>query len=374
MTATADRGTIADAAREAAATAAANAELTDREARFPAEAVAQLGASGLLGAAAPVELGGLGCDLATVVEIASALARGCGSTAMIWAMHQLQLACVVRHGGAGGSHLAELIRDHRLIASVTSEVGVGGNIGASVAAVTVTGDRRSLTKQATTVSYGRQAGAFLVTARRDPEAAAGDQVAVLLDRASVHCEQTGRWNPMGMRGTDSPAMLLSAEFDPECVLPTPFSDIAAATMVPLSHLLWCGVWAGLATEAYERARRLARARRRSDPRIAAADEVLSGVEARIDDAVRQYEPFYTTGDSPPLRLGVRLNALKTAVSLDAVRVVELALESCGMAGYQEEGDHSVARLLRDLYSARLMVANDRLLAANAATLLTVRRD
>jgi hypothetical protein len=34
----------------------------------------------------------------------------------------------------------------------------------------------------------------------------------------------------------------------------------------------------------------------------------------------------------------------------------------------------VARLLLDLYSARLMVANDRLLAANAATLLTVRRD
>lgn len=364
-----------DTARDVAATAAEHAAATDRDACFPAAAFDRLAATGLLGAAAPTSVGGLGCDLGTLVELAAILARGCGSTAMVWAMHQLQLACVARHGSAAlDSALADIVRDGRLIASVTSERGVGGNIRASVAAVT---EGCHLAKQATTVSYGRQAGAFLVTARRDGDAAADDQVAVLTDRATTRLEQVGGWNPMGMRGTASPPMVLHADFTPERVLPVPFADVAARTMVPLSHLLWAGVWTGLATEAYERARRHARARHGSsstvDTRLALADEALAGIEARLADAVSRYEPFYTGEGSPTLGVLTRINALKTAVSTDAVRVVELALEVCGMAGYAEDGEFSVARLLRDLYSARLMVANDRLLTANATTLLTVRR-
>ena len=49
-----------------------------------------------------------------------------------------------------------------------------------------------------------------------------------------------------------------------------------------------------------------------------------------------------------------------------------ALEVCGMAGYAEAGPLSVARQLRDLYSARLMIGNERLLAANARLRLLKR--
>jgi acyl-CoA dehydrogenase len=368
------------AAGQAAALAAAGARVADRDAAFPAPAIACLGTSGLLAAAVPADLGGLGCDLETLVGIARVLARGCGSTAMIWAMHQVQVACVARHGGPGRplrDMLARLADDCSLIASVTSEEGVGGSIRVSQAAVRAEGTSRSLDKRATTVSYGNHAGAFLVTARRSAAADENDQVAILIDRAQARLETTGIWDPMGMRGTASPAMRLRAVFAADQILPDAFADVAAATMLPLSHLLWSAVWTGLAAEAFERARRLTRTRRgpagRPETRLAQADEVLSGIEARLGSAVACYEPYYRDGGSPNMRHLVQYNALKAAVSEDAVRVAVLALDISGIAGYQEDGDYTVARLLRDLYSARVMVANDRLRAANALNLLTIRR-
>jgi acyl-CoA dehydrogenase len=41
----------------------------------------------------------------------------------------------------------------------------------------------------------------------------------------------------------------------------------------------------------------------------------------------------------------------------------------GIAGYREDGELSVARHLRDVFSAKLMINNDRIYANNAALLL-----
>ena len=60
---------------------------------------------------------------------------------MVFAMHQIQVATLVRHvDGAPWfeAYLRELAREQRLIASVTSEVGTGGDMGRSIAAVTPT--------------------------------------------------------------------------------------------------------------------------------------------------------------------------------------------------------------------------------------------
>jgi acyl-CoA dehydrogenase len=369
------------AARAVAAVAAEHAAAVDREAAFPAAAVGALRAERLLPAALPERFGGLACDLPALVRIARVLAAGCGSTAMVWAMHQLQVACLARHHGDGAvlaGLLARIGAEQLLVASVTSERGVGGNIRASQAAVLGSGPERTLDKQASTVSYGRQADAFLVTARSGPDADPGDQVAVLVLREQVRLDLTGGWNPMGMRGTDSPAMRVRATVPAGQLLPVPFADVAAETMVPLSHLLWSAVWTGMAAAAYERARRMVRARHRpgatADPRLARADEVLSGLEARLGTETVHFGQCYTGERAPTVRDLARSNALKLAASTESVRVAELALETCGMAGYAEDGEFSVARILRDLYSARLMVSNDRLIAANATALMTVRRD
>jgi acyl-CoA dehydrogenase len=168
---------------------------------------------------------------------------------------------------------------------------------------------------------------------------------------------------MGMRGTVSPGFVLTAVFDESQVLPLPFADIAARVMVPWSHILWASCWYGLALEAFARARRAARRRRGApDLRLADAARSLSLLKASITEAIDHLVPART---SVALFETARLNDLKVSASHIAVDVAETSLEICGMAGYQERSPLSVARILRDLYSARLMVANDRILTTNA---------
>ncbi|MER5784761.1 acyl-CoA dehydrogenase family protein [Streptomyces mobaraensis] len=371
-----------DAAVEAAKAAAEHAAATDRDAAFPAVGVAALREHGLLSAAIPKEYGGQGLDPLTLTRIGARLAGGCAATAMIWAMHQLQVACLARSAAASpaiAAALADIAGRQLLIASITSEVGVGGDMRRSVAAVEPAGDGTvRLTKKATTVSYGEHADGFLVTARSGPDAAPTDQVAVLVMAEHAELERTGDWNPLGMRGTCSPPFTLSAAVPAGMVLPEPFGETATRCMVPLSHLLWSGVWTGVAADAVRRAVAYSKIRMRAqlkagraadDPRLGRAYADLRVLQDTVRRFADDYAVWDAAQDADTTAMTVRANALKTGVSVDAVRVVEQALEICGMAGYSESGPYSVARHLRDLYSARLMIANGRLELANSELLL-----
>jgi acyl-CoA dehydrogenase len=340
----------------------------DRAAAFPREGVAALRDATLLAAAVPREYGGHGFDARSLAEVATRLGGLCGSTAMIWAMHQLQVACLARVAGrqdeiAGYLRLAA--RAQHLIASVTSEEGVGGNLRVSKAAAVPRGDDVEVVKRATTVSYAEDADSFLVTARRGPDAAPGDQVLVLALASQVSLERTGVWDSMGMRGTCSAPQLLTARVPAGQVLAEPFGEIAGRCMVPLSHLLWAAVWSGIAEDALRRAARFVRARSRAG--TFQANPTVGWIHARcqlIKDSIRQFAADYAAaGESGGFT--VRANALKMMVSMETVRIAEGALEVCGMAGYSELGEFSVSRHLRDLYSARLMVSNDKLCALNS---------
>ncbi|MCP9980358.1 acyl-CoA dehydrogenase family protein [Actinomadura madurae] len=76
--------------------------------------------------------------------------------------------------------------------------------------------------------------------------------------------------------------------------------------------------------------------------------------------------------APTVGFAVEMNSLKLAASESAVQVALGALRVCGMAGYAETGPYSVARIVRDLLSAPLMIGNDRLAAANATLALMSR--
>ena len=171
--------------------AAPNAVDVDKEARFPVEAITALRAERALSALVPVELGGAGASHEAVAAACFELGRRCGATGMVFAMHQIQVACMVDHRGAGApwfdDYLRELVAEQRLIASITSEVGTGGDMGKSVAAVSApdADGNSTFEKQAPTVSYGPHADAFLTTVRRAPDAEPGDQVAVLSRREQM---------------------------------------------------------------------------------------------------------------------------------------------------------------------------------------------
>ena len=153
-----------------AAIAAQHADAVDRESRFPAEAVQALRDARLLGSLIPTELGGMGLSLRDVARQCQALAQACSSTAMIYAMHAIQVACIANHALDQPWHralAARIANQQLLLASITSEVGIGGDMRSSKCAVAIHEDSFTLQKAAPTVSYGAQADVFLVTARRN---------------------------------------------------------------------------------------------------------------------------------------------------------------------------------------------------------------
>lgn len=367
-------------------TAADHARDVDTGARLPVEALAALRDQNLLAAVAPRDLGGPGLSVHELVTVARRIARGCASTAMIWAMHQGQLACLCRHHG-GAPALLDLARtavaDQWLIASATSEPASGGDIRRSAAAVVgLSGGSGTVTlsKDATTVSYGAAADLLQVTARRSPDAEANDQVLVAVLREQAALEQQSTWSPLGMRGTSSPGFRLTAAVPGGQVFGDPFADVAGATMVPVTHTLWAGVWLGLAGEAVSRAvkvsRRRAAGRRGGDAVRQALGEArwrLASLEALLSDMAGRTQSLLDEGAQPTAGQRVHTNSLKVAASETALEIAYLSLRVCGMAGYSEEGPFSVARIIRDLSSAPIMINNSQLLDTTAQMMLMERQ-
>ena len=228
----ADTATLVDIARQIGASCAAPAaDAVDREARFPHEAIAALQEERMLGALIPQELGGIGATIADVAAICEMLGRSCASTAMIFAMHQINVACLVRHGPSAPffrDYLSAVAADQWLIASATSEVGVGGDLRRSVCAVEREPDRRiRISKRAPVISYGEEADDILLTARRTPDAAPADQVLVLVRKSECTLTRTGEWDTLGMRGTRSFGFTLEASATEDHVVAVPFADVAA---------------------------------------------------------------------------------------------------------------------------------------------------
>ncbi len=368
---------------DAAPVLAEEAVLADRNATVPQRSIELLAEAGLWSAAVPVRYGGQGFGVEAMAVLAARLATSCSATAMIWAMHQLQVACLARcaEQAALADYLSEAARDQRLIASITSEAGIGGNLRTSDAALEPDPSGFRVTKQATTISYACVADAFLLTARRNPQAPPSDQVLVLIRAEQAELTQTGAWNTLGMRGTCSPGFAVQAQVPREQVLDEPFGTIASGCMVPLSHALWSAVWAGIAADALRRASRYSRVKARaaigaggsySDARLGSAFGKLRLLQGAVRDFARDYAAW-DGQDSGATGIAIRANALKTGASVQASAIVEAALEICGMAGYSEDGPYSVARHIRDLYSARLMIANASIDRANSELLLSSER-
>ena len=367
--------------------AAPNADSVDKEARFPVETVDALRDMRALSALIPEALGGGGVPFEVVAAACFELGKRCGASAMVYAMHQIQIACIVRHLDDAPwfeDYLREVARDQRLVASVTSEVGTGGDLGRSVAAVTPGDDgQASFEKQAPTVSYGAYADDLFTTLRRAPDAEPGDQVVVLTRREQMSLEQKGTWDPMGMRGTCSPGYIVRATFPTEQILPTPFPKVATESMVPISHLLWSHLWLGIATDAFERARAFVKASAKARPdqpqpaaqRLSHLMSELSLLRAEVSSALRDFTE--ASGEHGREQLStmatiLRFNNLKIAASEQAPRVCQGAMAVCGIVGFKNDTPFSVGRHLRDTMSASLMVANERIHQTNASLLLIAK--
>jgi acyl-CoA dehydrogenase len=364
--------------------AARHADDVDRHARLPKESFAALKERKLLGILVPASEGGGGAGIADVVSACHVLGQYCAATAMIYAMHQIQVSCIVRHGGEWHrGFMRRLAGEQLLLASATSEAGIGGDVRSSICAVEEKGGRFSLSKQATVISYGADADGILVTARRTPQSPASDQVIVVVPKSGAVFEELQGWDTLGMRGTCSDGYHLKAEGEMAQVIPMPYAEVSAQTMLPTSHLVWSALWLGIATDAVARARAFVRAETRKKPgttspgavRLAEAAGQLQLMRSNVVASLRQYEAALGSEDKlSALPFAIAMNNLKVASSQMVVQIVGQALLVAGLSGYRNDSSFSVGRHLRDAHSAALMVHNDRILANTAQLVLALRDD
>jgi acyl-CoA dehydrogenase len=366
-----------------ASVAAKHAAAVDYESRVPAEAIAAIRAERLLGAAISPELGGEGASVGDVVDICYKLGRACASTAMIFAMHQTTVACIARHGRTSAWHqrlMRHIVSEQLLLASSTTEGDRGGDLRNSSAPIEAHDGHIKLERMATVISYGEIADGIVTTARRAADAASGDQVLVVFLQDGYRLERQIGWDALGMRGTASSGYKFIASGISDQILPAAYDEILAHTMMPVSHLAWSGVWAGIAAAAIDRARAFVRkAAHRADATMppGAAHLTRAGISMRtlrsvIAAALRRFEQ--AGGDPESLEsvdFQTGMNLFKVQASELAVATVMSAMQACGLSGYRNDSDFSIGRHLRDVLSSPIMISNDRIVAnVGVASLLS----
>jgi acyl-CoA dehydrogenase len=84
-----------------------------RRGALSSEAFAEIRKQRLLGIhGAPQALGGEGASIAEIADVCYILGQACSSTALIYAMHQIKMACIVRHT-KGNAALERILRASR---------------------------------------------------------------------------------------------------------------------------------------------------------------------------------------------------------------------------------------------------------------------
>ena len=367
-------GDVKTRARAVATIAANSAVDVDDASRFPAEAVAALKEQRLLGIAVSRDLGGEGAGIADLADVCYLLGQSCSSTGMIYAMHQIKVACVTRHMG-DNTVLADIMRrlcaEQLLLASSTTEGQAGGNVRSSEAPVEYTDGRIGLERKASVISYGAYADGIVTTARRSAEAAGTDQVLVAFLRDDYTLTRLQGWNTLGMRGTCSEGYTLKAQGVAGQILPDAYELIHAQTMVPFAHLLWGSVWTGIAAGATARAQAFIRQAMRASngqlppgaPQFTKALQTLRTLRGMLANSLRAYEIRMS---DPKAIAAVDFQSLITLTKVEAselaVSVVMSAMRACGLSGYRSDGDFTIGRYLRDVLSSPIMINNDRILA------------
>jgi acyl-CoA dehydrogenase len=309
------------------------------------------------------------------------MAGACMSTAMIWAMHCQQVAGIVAYARPALAEqlLPRIARGEVYVASVTSERGKGGHLLTAQDALQRDEGRLGIHRDAPIVTGGQYADGFLITMRDLPDAPADAVSLVYAERDALTLSTSGSWNPMGMRGTHSIAMILDGAVDADHVIGEPgdFHTVAVTTFAPVGHLAWAACWLGTARGALRDVLHLmrspaGRAQFKLDSellrhRVARLRMELDTMAALLAQCVRDAGDIAHIQDVP---VQLRLNALKVYTAERSFHVLDTLIEVVGLRhGYMRGTALPLERAFRDLRSASLNYANDRLLAANGAMAL-----
>ena len=340
----------------AAGAVAANAEGVDRDATFPKAAMDAIAAAGLYGLISAREVGGLGQGPGASALAVLRVARECGSTGMVLAMHYAGTAVIEKYGAeavrrnvASGRHLSTL---------AFSEAGSRSHFWAPTSTAKPVGGRVQLDAEKSWITSAGQATAYVWSSR--PVKADGASTLWLVPAQADGLEMPRPYNGLGLRGNDSRPVTADKVTIAETQRLGDDGEgfaIMMGTVLPYFNLMNAAFSVGLMEAATARTAAhasgsryahmdssladlptirayVARMRVRTDMTRALLDDAIDAVEGGRADAM------------------LRVLECKAAAGESALEVLGTAMRVCGGAAFRK--DVGVERYFRDAQAANVM--------------------
>jgi alkylation response protein AidB-like acyl-CoA dehydrogenase len=350
---------------------------SDRTGEFPAADFADLREAGMFGLFVPRELGGLGRDYADYARVAFELARGNGSTALVFNMHASITGALAgipdelaRAMGVPEDFFAS--RDRILAAAAggafyavaMSERGVGSRLSALTTRYEAVdgpapagngGQKYFHIKGAKSfVSGAGHADAYLVAARSAVDDTVVSQFLVPADTPGLVVEHT--WDSLGMRATSSHDLHLDVVV-PEQTLLGGAEGLALLVAQVMPHWMvasYAAVYVGVAQSCVDECVAHCQARGLTTlpnvrARIGRADAAVAAARLVVEEAGRRVAE--APGEAETNRWVWRAKLLAGTTAMD---VAESMVEAAGTSVIRR--GHPLERLFRDARCGSLQPA------------------
>jgi alkylation response protein AidB-like acyl-CoA dehydrogenase len=330
---------------------AERAAQVDERDEFVAENYAELKSSGLITAAVPVELGGLGTDHGELCEMLRRIAMACGSTALAFSMHTHQVATATWRWRHQRAPVEGLLRRVATEGIVILSSGGSDWLPSSGSAQRVDGGYRIHARKIF-ASGAPIADLFMTSAIAEENPAKREVLhfGVSMNAPGVRIEPT--WKTLGMRGTGSHDVLLEDVFVPDAAIAArrtpgvwhPLFHVIIMVALPLIY----AVYLGIAQAARDRVLQMVHKRRQRSRLLDLVGELQNEVHAAelahadMVAAAATNEPGFTTTN--------RVLADRVLVARSVLRAADLAFDVAGGAGFFR--DVGFERLFRDVQGAR----------------------
>jgi alkylation response protein AidB-like acyl-CoA dehydrogenase len=193
------------------AAARAHAVEVDATGAFPAAAVGELRAFGLLGLTLPAEAGGLGGGPPELVTALSEVAAVCGSTAMVYLMHVSAAMAVASAPPPGRPELVDRLASGQALGTLAfSEAGSRSHFWAPVSQSATDNGAVHVKARKSWVTSAGHADVYVVSTLTPPGLAPADAPVPIdvyaVDGAAPGVEVAGTFRGLGLRGNASAPM------------------------------------------------------------------------------------------------------------------------------------------------------------------------
>ncbi|MBV9018655.1 MAG: acyl-CoA dehydrogenase family protein [Alphaproteobacteria bacterium] len=222
MRLTEEQRLLRDTARDVAQNLLApHAAEWDREARFPKEALAELGKLGFMGMLVPPEYGGAGADNTGYALAMEEIAAGDGGTSTILSVMALCCGAVLRYGSEEQKQrfLVPLAKGEKLAAFCLTEPQAGSDAAAIKTRARRHGNRWVLNGSKQFITTGANADVALVFAVTDPGAGRKGISAFLVPTGAPGYRVAGIEKKLGQRASDTAQLVFEdLELTPDLML------------------------------------------------------------------------------------------------------------------------------------------------------------